>query len=75
MSNNAMRRRLLKEYRQALVKHADETGWRNNGGNGYAWLFATKDLSLFRFRPTRSATVAREVLGEKRLGGVLGVDR
>jgi hypothetical protein len=67
--------RLLRDYRQAPVKHADETTWRNDGGNGYAWLFATKDLSLYRFRPTRSATVAREVLGEKRLGGVLGVDR
>jgi hypothetical protein len=67
--------RLLKEYRQAPVKHADETTWRNDGGNGYAWLFATKDLSLFRFRPTRSASVTREVLGTKRLAGVLVVDR
>jgi hypothetical protein len=67
--------RLLEGYRRAPVKHADETTWRNDGGNGYAWLFATEDLSLFRFRPTRSATVAREVLGTKRLAGVLVVDR
>jgi len=67
--------RLLKEYRQAPVKHADETGWRNDGGNGYAWLFATPDLSVFRFRPTRAASVAREALGPKPLRGVLVVDR
>jgi hypothetical protein len=28
--------RLLLEYRRAPVKHADETGWRNDGHNGYA---------------------------------------
>jgi transposase len=67
--------RLLEQYRRAAVKHADETGWRTDGGNGYAWLFATGELSLFRFRSTRSASVVREVLGPKRLPGVLVVDR
>ena len=71
----AVPERLLRQYRQAPVKHADETGWRNDGGNGYAWLFCTPDLSIFRFRHTRSASVAREALGSKRLGGVLVVDR
>lgn len=32
--------KLLEDYRCSPVKHADETGWRNNGANGYAWLFA-----------------------------------
>jgi transposase len=67
--------RLLGEYRRAAVKHADETGWRTDGGNGYSWLFATGELSLFRFRSTRSASVVREVLGPKWLPGVLVVDR
>jgi transposase len=67
--------RLLREYRRAPVKHADETGWRNDGANGYAWLFCTTDLSIVRLRPTRAARVVREVLGPKRLGGVLVVDR
>jgi len=67
--------RLLLEYRRAGVKHADETGWRNDGRNGYAWLFCTPRLSLFRFRQTRSATVVREVFGTKRLPGTLVVDR
>ena len=67
--------RLLLEYRRAPVKHADETGWRNDGRNGYAWLFCTERTSLFRFRQTRSASVAQEVFGAKRLPGTLVVDR
>lgn len=66
---------LLAQYRRAPVKHADETGWRADGRNGYAWLFATPRLSLFRFRSSRAAAVAAEVLGKKRLPGVLVVDR
>jgi transposase len=67
--------RLIEQYRQAPVRHADETSWRNDGRSGYAWLFANATVSLFLFRPTRSASVAREVLGEQPLGGVLVVDR
>jgi len=66
---------LQQDYRQAQVKHADETGWRNDGCNGYAWLFCTKTVSLFRFRQTRSGSVPQEVLGEQPLHGVLVVDR
>ena len=66
---------LLLEYRRALVKHADETGWRNDGHNGYAWLFCTALVSLFRFRQSRSASVAQEVFGTKPLPGILVVDR
>ena len=29
--------RLKTDYRTALVRHADETGWRTDGGNGYSW--------------------------------------
>ncbi len=75
--------RLIQEYRQALskveghapVKHADETGWRTDGQNGYAWLFCTDDLEVFRFGKTRSASVVREVLGQAPLPGHLIVDR
>jgi transposase len=67
--------RLLREYRRAPVKHADETSWRNDGLNGYAWLFCTALVSLFRFRQSRSAKVALEVFGPKRLPGTLVVDR
>jgi len=66
---------LIAHYRQAPVKHADETGWRNDGQNGYAWLFATKDTALFRFRQSRSGKIAQGVLGTEELPGVLVVDR
>jgi len=67
--------RLVDQYRKAPVKHADETGWRTAGKNGYAWIFATEKISIFRFRQTRSAAVCREVLGADPLPGVLVVDR
>jgi transposase len=67
--------KLIEEYREALVKHADETGWRTNGKNGYAWLFATVKLSIFLFKTTRSSSVPRAVFGEERLPGTLVVDR
>ncbi|MBI4573158.1 MAG: transposase [candidate division NC10 bacterium] len=67
--------KLVEEYRQAPVRHADETSWRTDGRAGYAWLFCTPTLSLFLFRPTRSAAVPKEVLGEQPLAGVLVVDR
>jgi hypothetical protein len=66
---------LAAEYRQEAVKHADETSWRTDGRNGYAWLFCSQKISLFRFRQTRSGQVPQEVFGQERLSGVLVVDR
>ena len=67
--------RLVEDFRQAPVKHADETPWRTDGVNGYAWLFSTRDTSVFRLRETRAATVPEEVFGKQALPGVLVVDR
>jgi transposase len=67
--------KLVQQYRHAPVKHADETGWRNDGQNGYAWLFCTALISVFRFRQSRSAQIALEVFGQKLLRGTLVVDR
>jgi len=66
---------MIAEYRQAPVRHADETGWRTDGQNGYTWLFCTPHLSLFRFRKTRAASVAQDLLGSAPLPGHLIVDR
>ncbi len=67
---------LLKEqYQLSAVKHADETGWRNDGQSGYAWLFCSPETSLFPFQNTRSASLPRGIFGEKLLPGVLVVDR
>ena len=67
--------RLMEQYRQSPVKHADETGWRNDGQSGYVWLFATDKISLFLLRKTRSSSVPREVFGNNPLPGTLVVDR
>jgi hypothetical protein len=72
---NGVAEALIQQYRRAPVKHADETGWRTDGQNGYSWLFCTNDVSIYRFRKSRAASVAWEVLGEKPLAGVLVVDR
>jgi len=71
----AVPEKLIEQYRRAPVKHADETGWRTNGHNGYVWLFATPDMSIFQFLKTRSGTVAQAVFGNKPLPGRLVVDR
>jgi len=67
--------KLIEEYRQAPVRHADETSWRTNGKNGYVWLFATGDLSIFQFGKNRSAQVPMAVFGKDPLPGKLVVDR
>jgi transposase len=66
---------LKEQYRKSQVRHADETGWRVDGQNSYVWLFCTEKISLFYFERTRSASVPRKVFGEKKLHGVLVVDR
>jgi len=66
---------LIREYRQAPVKHADETGWRTDGRNGYVWLFATPDLSIFQFGKNRSSKVPQAIFGKHPLPGTLVVDR
>ena len=66
---------IIQQYRQSAVKHADETTWRTDGHNGYSWSFCTEDISIFRVRGSRSASVAAEVFGAEPLPGVLVVDR
>lgn len=66
---------LTEQYRLSAVKDAEETGWRTDGKNGYVWLFATDCLSIFEFRKSRCARVAKSVLGSKPLAGVLVLDR
>ncbi|MCA1617568.1 MAG: IS66 family transposase [Acidobacteria bacterium] len=66
---------LKSDYRQALVRHADETTWRTDGQSGYCWLFASERVSLHLYRNTRSARVVEEVFGTEPLAGYLVVDR
>lgn len=60
------------QVRGSPVVHADETGWRQNGVNGYVWTFCTPtDRSVVR--RTREGQVVDEVLGEA-FAGVLCTD-
>jgi transposase len=51
---------------------ADETGWRQNGHNGYVWTFSTPRERLF-LRRGRNKEVVDEVLGDG-FGGVVVSD-
>ena len=53
--------RILDDWRKAPVKAADETTWPCNGVPGYVYGFFSKDCALYRFRGTRSSSVAVEV--------------
>lgn len=51
--------------RRRAVVHADETGWRERGQNGYAWLLATPEGERYvEYHRSRAGAVANEVLGE-----------
>lgn len=67
--------RLQSVMRQSPCLHADETPWRTDGANGYAWFFGNQDTSIFSFGTTRAGSVVTEVLGHQPLPGVLVVDR
>ena len=56
--------RLKWAIRAAAVVHADETGWRTNGRNGYLWTLSTADQTLFHVDRSRSARVIAELLGQ-----------
>ena len=48
--------------RTSAVVHGDETGWRENGKNGYVWTFSTPTDCLF-LRAGRGKGVVDDVLG------------
>ena len=54
--------KLLKAIRGSPIKHADETGWRINGINGWLWAFVTSKEVYITIEETRGGGVARKVL-------------
>jgi transposase len=64
---------LRARVRGSPVVNADETGWREDGANGYVWFFGTPELRYFHRDASRGGAVVREVLGED-FGGVLVSD-
>jgi transposase len=62
------RQAILEAIRAAPVVHADETGWRENGQNGYVWSFSTppdasEPLRYFHFIQSRGGKVVAQILG------------
>ena len=54
---------ILDRIRASPVVHADETGWRQSGANGYVWTFSTPTERYF-LRRGRGKAVVDEALGE-----------
>jgi transposase len=65
--------RLFEILRESPVIHADETGWRINGKNVWAWCFSNPRLALFLIDKHRSRAVVKQALGDS-LEGVLVTD-
>lgn len=57
---------LKQAVRTSPVVHGDETGWRENGQNGWAWAFVTAGpaaVRYYEYDPGRSHFVPQRVLG------------
>ncbi len=58
--------------RDGKLVQADETGWRVEGGNWYAWAFLNQDVTLYQIENTRGSGIPKETL--KGFHGVLLTD-
>jgi transposase len=61
------------QIKDSAVVYGDETGWREDGQNGYLWSFSTPSVRYYQYRRTRAATVVADVIGEE-FEGVLVSD-
>lgn len=62
---------LLDKVRGSPVVHGDETGWREDGVNGYVWSFSTPLVRFFTYNHSRASSVVKEVLGEEFIGALV----
>jgi len=59
---------LRRQIQESPIVHADETGWRENGRNGYVWSFSTpgeKAVRYFEFDHSRGGHVAKRIVGDR----------
>jgi transposase len=66
------REAMLAAIRASPVAHGDETGWREQGHNGYVWTFSTPSARYFTYG-RREKDMVDQVLGEE-FAGVLVSD-
>jgi transposase len=67
---------LKEEMRHSAQLHMDETGWREDGQNGYVWVCSTggaEPVRYYEYDRSRSQAVAQRLLGAQ-FGGVLSTD-
>jgi transposase len=55
---------LLRVIRSSPVVHADETGWRTNGRNGFLWTICSDQHTLYHVDRSRGAKVIVDLLGK-----------
>ena len=59
--------------RRSPSVHADETGWRTRGRNGWLWAFCDARHTLYHVDASRAGRVARRLLGGN-FGGTVACD-
>ena len=64
---------LKAEIRASPAVQADETGWREDGVNGYIWAVSTPGIRYYEYHHSRAGDVVKELIGEH-YSGVLGSD-
>jgi len=66
---------LTRQYRESLVKFADETSWNTDGKKGWIWLFSSNKTTILLCENNRSASVPFSIFGDDEITGILIVDR
>jgi transposase len=64
---------LKTKIRASPAVQADETGWREDGSNGYIWSVSTPTIRYYEYHHSRSGEVIKQLIGED-YQGVLGSD-
>jgi len=64
---------LKAEIRASPAVQADETGWREDGINGYIWSVSTPTVRYYEYHHSRAGEVVKQLIGED-YQGVLGSD-
>jgi transposase len=61
------------EIRASPAIQADETGWREDGSNGYIWSVSTPTVRYYEYHHSRAGEVIKQLIGAD-YHGVLGSD-
>jgi transposase len=61
------------QIRASPAVQADETGWREDGENGYIWSACTPTLRYYEYHHSREGAIVKELIGPD-FAGVLGSD-